>query len=290
MKRVNKILMATVAILLCLVLITTSVVSGVFARFVVKNTVTSTVTFAKFGAKVSVNLDGLTKDSDGNTIAGITVTENVNANSNTITVTGLKIGPGDMVPNAMRFNLSEGGAKPAVNIRMRIKIELGYNELYFGAAESATLNFPDSVLSQNSTWGTDTWYFMPIGYTLGHNSTKDSGYVRVLEPWYNTSKSSGWISPSTVSNNLCRGIVSNITSPTAEKGINEVTIGTFTAGQEPKITIKDLSTTPTSTFDFGYIWPLDENADRDVVGTYIANRIPDDATFTLKVTVTLERV
>ena len=290
MKRVNKILMATVAILLCLVLITTSIVSGVFARFVVKNTVTSIVTFAKFGAKVSVNLDGLIKDGAGNTIDGITVTENVNANSNTITVTGLKIGPGDMVPNAMRFNLSEGGAKPAVNVQMRIKVELGYNELYFGAAESATLNFPDSVIPQGSTWGTDTWYFMPIGYTLGHNSTKDSGYVRVLEPWHNTNRSSGWISPGTVSSNICNGIKNNITNPSATRSDNEVTIGTFTAGQEPKITINGLSTTPTSTFDFGYIWPLDENADKDVVSTYIANRIPDDATFTLKVTVTLESV
>ena len=285
MKKVNKILMATVAILLCLVLITTSVVSGVFARFVVKNTVTSTVTFSKFGAKISVNLDALTKDSEGNLIDGIEVTEYVNANSNTITVTGLKIGPGDMVPNAMRFNLSVDGAKPAVNVQMRLKIEVDYNNSYFAITDDSTVDFPDTLIAEGQTK-----YFMPIGFTLGHNATKDSGYVKVLEPWYNSSTNASYISPDTVSSNIGNGIKNNITNPSVSNSGNERLIGTFTAGQVPKITIKGLSTTPTSTFDFGYIWPLDENADKDVVSTYIANHMPSDAEFTLKVTLTLESV
>mgnify|MGYP007037148426 CR=1 FL=1 len=54
MKKVNKILMATVAILLSLVLISTSVVSGIFAKFVIQKDAVVSVKFKNFGVKLSV--------------------------------------------------------------------------------------------------------------------------------------------------------------------------------------------------------------------------------------------
>ena len=52
MRRVNKILMATVAILLCLVLSSTSVVSGIFAKYVIEKQAQISAVIQKFGVKV----------------------------------------------------------------------------------------------------------------------------------------------------------------------------------------------------------------------------------------------
>ena len=299
MKKVNKILMATVSILLCLVLITTSVVSGVFARFAIKDTATSTVVFEKYGAKVSVNLDGLIKDSQGNIIDGIEVTEIVNGNTKLITVTGLKIGPGDMVPNAMRFCLSADGKKPylheGLNVQARLRFDLDYNIENFKVtnvknSETGKDLFPNnSLISSNQTK-----YFMPIGYTLGHNSTKDSGYIKVFDPWSYSGTTSVNLTPTEVNKKIASSIKNNISAPTnGFVSSNEVVVGKYAGDSttkiaDPQITIKGLSTTPTNTFDFGYIWPVGESADKDVISSYMANHMPDDATFTLKVTLLLE--
>ena len=55
MKKVNKALMSTVAILLSLVLITTSVVSGIFAKFVDTKSAGSTVSLKAFGLTLTVS-------------------------------------------------------------------------------------------------------------------------------------------------------------------------------------------------------------------------------------------
>ena len=55
MKKVNKALMSTVAILLSLVLITTSVVSGIFAKFVETKSAGATVSLKAFGLELEVN-------------------------------------------------------------------------------------------------------------------------------------------------------------------------------------------------------------------------------------------
>ena len=70
MKKVNKILMATVAILLSLVLISTSVVSGVFAKFVIKKTTETTVKLEKFGVSMEVTApSNVTKVNDGENVS-----------------------------------------------------------------------------------------------------------------------------------------------------------------------------------------------------------------------------
>ena len=57
MRKVNKILMSAVAILLCLVLITTSVVSGIFARFTIYKKSETSVSFQSFGVNVTMTVD-----------------------------------------------------------------------------------------------------------------------------------------------------------------------------------------------------------------------------------------
>ena len=72
MKKANKILMASVAILLSLVLITTSVVSGVFAKFAIKKTTAVGMTLEKLGVTVTMTPNsnlGHTKITNGDSIS-----------------------------------------------------------------------------------------------------------------------------------------------------------------------------------------------------------------------------
>ena len=281
MKKVNKILMATVSVLLCLVLITTSVVSGVFARFVVKDTITTTVVFKKYGAAISVNLDALTKDSNKNPIPGVSVTEQNNGNSKTFTVSGLKIGPGDSVPNAMRFNLSvdvDGtGAKPAFATKMSLTIDLTYDSNTFRVVNNDTVDFATTIIPEG-----ETRYFMPIGFTLTPNGGTS---VSVYDP--NMTGATSSIADTDVENSIALNIKNAITAPknTKKNESNKVTIGNFTKDTQPKVTINGTST---SVFDFGYTWPTDLGADKDAISNYISNNMSDTATFTIKVTLALE--
>ena len=91
MRRANKILMATVAILLCLVLITTSVLSGVFAKFAIKKNTTTTIKLEKFGVTLALNTTtGLEGKIVGESSAQVNDGESI-----TVTVSNAKIGPGD---------------------------------------------------------------------------------------------------------------------------------------------------------------------------------------------------
>lgn len=76
MKKATKRLMMVVAILLCLVLISTSVVSGVFARFVIQKSASTSVGFTNFGITVDLVTSGLTQKSK--VLKGDTVTATYN--------------------------------------------------------------------------------------------------------------------------------------------------------------------------------------------------------------------
>lgn len=282
MKKVNKILMATVSILLCLVLITTSVVSGVFARFVVKDTATSTVVFKKYGAAISVNLDALTKDSNKNPIPGVSVTEQNNGNSIMITVTGVQIGPGDEVPDAIKFNLAKNSATPVFDTQMKLAIDLTYDVNTFKFANSSTVKFA-AISDSNDTAAK---YFMPIGFTL---SGGGKTYV-VSEPNTSVLTASTNITDSKIENAIATGINAAITFPTNTERVstNTVTIGNFTKNSIPKIKVD--GGTATNEFTFGYKWPTDLGADKDAISNYISNHMSDTDTFTIKVTLTLEQV
>ena len=83
MKKANKILMVAVAILLSLVLITTSIVSGIFAKFILTKTAESGVKLEKFGLTLTVSssYSTATPTSNGEGIS-ITVPITMNAATN----------------------------------------------------------------------------------------------------------------------------------------------------------------------------------------------------------------
>ena len=120
MKKANRILMATVAVLLSLVLITTSVVSGIFARFTVLQEAKTKMTLNKFGVSLGLTLSDEFVALLGGQDAVDDMTT-VNGDSISIAIPELKMGPGDIWDKA--FNVSIDGT-PTVDCKFKFDVDL----------------------------------------------------------------------------------------------------------------------------------------------------------------------
>lgn len=117
MRRANKILMAAVAILLCLVLITTSVVSGVFAKYAIKKQASTSVGLEKFGVEL-----GITVQPELITTVGTNNVVTVNDGENvSVTITNLKMSPGMKFYDAIKIH-ADGHTTVATQFKMTFSI------------------------------------------------------------------------------------------------------------------------------------------------------------------------
>ena len=115
MRKVNKMLMATVSILLCLVLISTSVVSGIFAKFAINNKGRATASLKAFGVTLTMTVNETKLKNAGATV----VTANDNRNTTrSVTITGLKMAPGESIMDAVKINISG-----TAGVRLKVVIE-----------------------------------------------------------------------------------------------------------------------------------------------------------------------
>ena len=119
MKKANKILMAMVAILLSLVLISTSVVSGVFARFVQTKSATTTVSFKKFGVSMEVTApSNVTKVNDGQDVA--------------VTLNNLQIAPGYSDYYLVQVKFS---GEPTVITHLKVAVDIELSPKFYVPAD-----------------------------------------------------------------------------------------------------------------------------------------------------------
>lgn len=118
MKKVNKIMMAIVAILLSLVLISTSLVSGIFAKFVIKKDASVKVTFKNLGVTLYVFGSSGLKD-----VANDIEVEQLNGSSATVTLKGVNIKPGDVKNGVINFAL-DGTLNLDAYLTTKVKVNL----------------------------------------------------------------------------------------------------------------------------------------------------------------------
>ena len=149
MKKANKILMAIVAILLALVMISTSVLSSVFAKYVTTQNTKALLNLKKFGVTVEVITDS-TKLPAG---AEITYPENKDALEKagvySVTIENLPIYPGvgeidnaEIYKHLVRFNFS-GTANVPVQVGISTDIDLnGFNTTIPTGADTSVTYFP----------------------------------------------------------------------------------------------------------------------------------------------------
>ena len=137
MRRANKILMAAVAILLCLVLITTSVVSGVFARFAIVNKSETSVSFQNFGVTVKLTPSSNLK----------TESEVKKGDSASVMFEQLQMAPGDEFYNALHVQIT---GTPTVDIKFRMSCHIDYDTTQYKYNDKS---------------------YMPLGFTMRFSET-----------------------------------------------------------------------------------------------------------------------
>jgi hypothetical protein len=165
MRKVNKILMATISILLCLVLISTSVVSGIFAKYVVTKKGESIVSLEAFGVTLSV--------SEGEDLPqGVKITPTLNYANNTVAVevSNLRLAPGDFIDDVIIFQVDGSPNVPIVDFKLKVDIK-NDDSYYLGNA----------TLLPGITGIGNAQYYSPIGFTA--KTATNSARVVVLRPW-----------------------------------------------------------------------------------------------------------
>ena len=123
MKKFNKILMMTVAILLTLVLASTSVVSGIFAKYVVTKSASTEVSLKAFG--ITLKVEG----TQGTSI-NYSPTDSNKDTAISVSVSGLQLAPGETLDDVVKFTIAADGTggKPNVD-KVKIKIKTTVSDI-----------------------------------------------------------------------------------------------------------------------------------------------------------------
>ena len=313
MRKANKILMATVAILLCLVLITTSVASGLFAKFVVTKSGSATITFEKFGVTVTMSITDLTAlqnagariDLDKNNAPVETFT----SEGHTITISGLKMRPGLDFSRAVKFEFGKQGETQTLSVpaEVRITTTVEYDDKVHTDTQNAdkTITYHNyyvpagKIIQSKAANGTITYmpltYFMPIGFTFSHDVASANGNTNVALGSWTEDAGTGTDSKviaSAISNSIASGVKGKITNANTSVSKNTVTIP-FAKNSAVTFNIDD--ETNLTYFHTGFFYPLDRNdtdkgRDNDFyskLATYIAEHTDPDCTITVSYTVEL---
>jgi hypothetical protein len=266
MRKVNKMLMATVSILLCLVLISTSVVSGIYAKFVTTKSGDAIVSLKAFGVTLSV--------SPGTNLPAGTVVSptQIDANTLSVTVTGMQLAPGDFVDDVVIFQV--GGTPNVSNVDFKLNVDIPADGSYWLGVDA---DLPGITV----TGPTD--YYSPIGFTV--KTAEDSERVFALHPWEVVGTNVNYRSA------IAQGIIDNLRSLGFTGYSNTIT---------SRIWNKDSTALKFNYLSFGFNCYLDgppnapagrdpENeAEAHMIQTYLQAQ-ENSATITVTYTVTLEQ-
>ena len=303
MRKVNKMLMATVSILLCLVLISTSVVSGIYAKFVITKSGDATVSLKAFGVRLDMSIDEDALEYAGATIAK---TEGDN-NLVSATITGLKMAPGVELDKIINIELT---GTPTVNCRFKLDIDFDFD------TEKFIIPYGEYGVS-----GSNGQLYFPLCFAFGRFHNNEEEYRTF---YYSFTSNDGIIGEHEVE--LYEGLMLNWPSQNIDSAIYFDGIGgeyiksekkyvdahlyrDFAAGEEiflhpSKYVDKDPNnmtfiydpdeSLSFNNFDLGFRWFSDDDdieADKyDGFDTYIMNHNPDGLGFTYKVTVSVEQI
>ena len=145
-------MMRIASVLLVAVLLTTSIISGTFAKYVTTSSVTNSATVAKFGVTVSASGD-LFKDTyttDATDVTGDTDGISVKSSSKVVA-------PG--TKNETGLTLSVTGT-PEVDVQLTVAVAAGYKEVFLKAKNG----LPDKT-GAAATFDLDADYY-PVKFTL----------------------------------------------------------------------------------------------------------------------------
>ena len=303
MQKRNKILMIAVSSLLCLTLISSCLVSGVFARYVTKDSAKVSTVFKKWGVTITATPGSSLVQELNFDQADITSFNN----GVSFTATGVNIKPGDDFSNAIRFTIT---GTPEVRCKVIVTFHFEYGKNNYTFIKTGTNK-----------------YDMPVGFTFGaldgnnnyvvpNKNGNNVIYLTNLGPW----RTYTGTSPSTVGNSITADSmvamdktewiyaydVENLIDVTCTKNIGSGKDSYFEKIFEPNTEIAfyaDAGNTATKikTLEFGFAWPYEYGTGATEIDNYdeLANKVAanikndtgtDKNLFKIKYTVSIEQI
>lgn len=155
-RKANRILMAIVLILLCLVLMTTSVVSGIFAKYTISKQVLMMFSFESFGVTIDIiPSEGLIDAVGGNDIQF--------DGSGNLTVSNLLMHPGDDFADALKFQIK---GRPTADAELKVEVTVANEGNAFDSAFKINKQAFPSLFT--GTWANKTEMpYVPMGFYVG---------------------------------------------------------------------------------------------------------------------------
>ena len=299
MRKANKILMATVAILLCLVLITTSVASGIFAKFVITKSGSTTLKLTQFGVTVS-----MTPATDKLIALGAkseSLTESLVGVEYRTTISGLCLAPGDDLTDAVKFEIS---GTPSVKVKVFITTTVKFYDKDGNETTGSIYTVPaNKIKNAKGEYISTAQSYMPIGFTFGDATATLTANGEVTAN-YSCSPWSIYTTSSTLQTAVAKGIADKITAaPNATKpsssNIVEHNASVVTVAEFDKKEIKfqfNNVATDRKYFYMGFCYPLEHGSTDseiflyDKVSQYISKNINDNISMTVSYSVRIEQV
>jgi hypothetical protein len=235
MKKFSKRLTMIVAILLCLVLITSSAVSTTLAKYVITKTASTKVSFAKFGVTVTLDSADMTKD-----------TEKLNGDSVEVSYTAT-LKPHATQTKSIRASVT---GTPSVDSTVTIDVTVEYVGSFNIPAADFTATGADAVTPGD---------YIPLGFKVGGSSNYATDGTYTASPYSNNTAAQ---TESAIENAIA-GISDKLTY---SKTDTTTTIsGTFTTANG-EIGLNDMGIVLN--------WPFtyDGVANSDEIGTYLATK------------------
>lgn len=252
MHRVNRILMIVISLLLALVLITTCVLSGVYAKYITKKSIGTTITFKKNGVKVDIDVSGELKE-----VSTVEGEDTIN-----IIISDLYMRPGYDFADALKMTVN---GSPITTSTLEVSVAVAYSGDSFKLTDGAFSNIDAGTIC------------MPIGFKVGtynESGTYSSSYV--VNPY--SQKTDAEIATAIMEK------IDELTDLTYSDGITSKTCAI-----DQKIVFGEGITAVGLGFDWPkeYGNSTEEVALNDRLGTWISNQIPAH-TFDIIITIGIE--
>lgn len=248
MQNRNKVLMIIVAILLCLTLISTSMLSGVFAKYVIEDGHGfKAIRLKAFG--ISLTLDPSALENAGATVS----TSNGADKEVSILIDNLQLVPGDILDDALHISVA---GTPRVNAKFTLTCEI-----------NNPFEDPNNYFPQSTSGVADT-YFMPLGFTYSTSPNPDislpapADLTYIAYPWHNrTANGADEDDASKTDDGIEEMIIGNLASEIGaiysrdanfeDSNDNRFCTKSFTAGTAITGSITN--------FYIGFVWPKECN-------------------------------
>ena len=156
-RKANRILMAIVLILLCLVLMTTSVVSGIFAKYTISKQILMSFSFESFGVTIKIIPSEELKTAVGDS----NITFDAAGN---LTVSNLLMHPGDNFADALKFQIT---GKPTADAELKVEVTVANENSAFDNSFKITKQAFPSLFTGGWADKTEMPY-VPMGFYVGN--------------------------------------------------------------------------------------------------------------------------